>query len=40
LTEEERRELFTLGRELSGFYVKDGYATVGKKTGSYLKTNL
>jgi hypothetical protein len=26
LTEEERQELFALGRKLSGFYVKDGYA--------------
>lgn len=26
LTEEERQEFFALGRELSGFYVKDGYA--------------
>ncbi len=26
LTEEERQELFDLGRKLSGFYVKDGYA--------------
>lgn len=26
LTEAERQEFFTLGRQLSGFYVKDGYA--------------
>ena len=26
LTEVERQEFFTLGRQLSGFYVKDGYA--------------
>ncbi len=26
LTEEERQEFFALGRQLSGFYVKDGYA--------------
>lgn len=26
LTEEELKELFTLGRKLSGFHVKDGYA--------------
>jgi len=26
LTEAERQEFFALGRELSGFYVKDGYA--------------
>lgn len=26
LTDEELQELFTLGRQLSGFYVKDGYA--------------
>jgi hypothetical protein len=26
LTDREQKELFALGRELSGFYVKDGYA--------------
>ena len=26
LTDQELKELFELGRELSGFYVKDGYA--------------
>jgi len=26
LTEEERQEFFTLGQQLSGFYIKDGYA--------------
>jgi hypothetical protein len=26
LTPEERQEFFALGRQLSGFYVKDGYA--------------
>ncbi|MCL1475178.1 hypothetical protein [Argonema antarcticum] len=26
LTEEERKEFFALGRQLSGFKVKDGYA--------------
>lgn len=26
LTNDEQKELFALGRELSGFYVEDGYA--------------
>lgn len=26
LTEEERQEFFSLGRQLAGFYIKDGYA--------------
>lgn len=26
LTKEEQKELFALGAQLSGFYVKDGYA--------------
>lgn len=32
LTEEERQEFFALGRQLSGFYVKDGYAHCQGKT--------
>lgn len=32
LTQEERREFFALGREISGFYVKDGYAHCQGKT--------
>ena len=32
LTDQELKELFTLGRELSGFYVKDGYAHCQGKT--------
>lgn len=38
LSEEERREFFALGRELSGFYVKDGYAHCQGKTWK-LPTN-
>lgn len=32
LTEAERQEFFALGRQLSGFYVKDGYAHCQGKT--------